>query len=199
MIRKTYLVLIYYFFAGQMIADNPKVIVCFGNSYTEGMGASSLEAYPSRLEKTLKGISVINAGVSGETAEKSFLRIERDVLSKKPDLVIVEFGVNEAFRGYPVEEALVNIERIVQKIISQGSSVIIVGVHFGHFHKNFDQGLEVIAAKHKTGLVLDALHGILDNSSLRSDSYHPNAEGYRILAERILPEVKKFIGNEHES
>jgi lysophospholipase L1-like esterase len=176
-----------------MSADNPKVIVCFGDSYTEGMGASISEAYPARLETVLKGIKVINAGVSGETAEEGLLRIHEDVLARQPDLVIVEFGVNEAFRGYPVEEALRNIEKIVQKIRSQGASVIVVGVHFGSFQENFDQGLKMIAEKYKTGLVLDALGGILDDPSLKSDAYHPNAEGYGMMAERILPEVEKLI------
>lgn len=176
-----------------MIASDSKIIVCFGNSYTEGMGALPSEAYPSRLEEALGEFEVINAGVSGETAEEGFSRIEEDVLSKKPDLVIVEFGTNEAFRGYPVEEALQNIEKIVQKIHSQDIHVIIVGVHFGHFQENLDEGLRAIAAKYKTGLVLDALQGILDNPSLKSDAYHPNAQGYQILADRILPEVDKIL------
>jgi acyl-CoA thioesterase-1 len=193
MIRKAFLVLILYFFVRQMIAEESKVIVCFGNSYTEGLGAAPSEAYPAILEKRLQRINVINAGVSGETAEEGLLRIEGDVLSRNPDLVIVEFGTNEAFRGYPVEEAIGNIERIVQRITSQEISVIIVGLRFGHFQENLDQGLKAVAAKYKTGLVLDALQGILDNPSLKSDSYHPNSKGYQILADRILPEVEKVF------
>lgn len=178
---------------------NAYVIVCFGNSYTEGQGVSSEEAYPALLQKTLPETKVINAGVSGETSGEALERIFGDVLSKHPSLVIVEFGTNEAFRGYPMSEALKNIEKIVERTQALGADVILVGTRFGEYQENFDQGLRGIAQRNSSGLVLNVLEGVLDNPALKSDDYHPNAQGYRMMAERILPEVQKFVKSKKEN
>jgi len=178
---------------------NAYVIVCFGNSYTEGLGVSSGESYPALLQKALPETKVINAGVSGETAGEALERIFGDVLSKHPSLVIVEFGTNEAFRGYPLEETLKNIEKIVERTQALGAHVILVGTRFGDYQENFDQGLRGIAQRNEAGLVLNVLEGVLNTPALKSDEYHPNAEGYRVMAERILSEVQKFVKSKKES
>jgi acyl-CoA thioesterase-1 len=178
---------------------NAYVIVCFGDSYTEGLGVTSKEAYPALLQKALPETKVINAGVSGETAGEALERIFGDVLSKNPSLVIVEFGTNEAFRSLPMEESLKNIEKIVERTQALGANVILVGTRFGDYQENFDQSLRGIAQRNEAGLVLNVLEGVLDNPALKSDAYHPNAEGYRIMAERILPEVQKFVKSKKEN
>ena len=169
-----------------------KPIVCFGDSYTEGFGAAREESYPSHLSRELE-LPVINAGVTAETAGEALRRFDRDVLARDPRLVIVEFGVNEAYRGYPVEEALRNLELITGKLREKGIPVILVGVRFRDFQENFEKGLREISNRHETGLVLNVLEGILGNPSLQSDAFHPNGEGYRLMFERILPEVRKFL------
>lgn len=172
--------------------ESPKPIVCFGDSYTKGRGARPSESYPGLLAEKL-GTTVVNAGITGQTAGEALERLETDVLSKNPRLVIVEFGVNEAYRGYPVEEALENLETMVRRIRGRKIAVILVGVRFREFQENFDAGLREISNRNQTGLVLNVLEGILDNPSLRSDVFHPNAQGYRKMAERILPEVEKEL------
>ena len=172
--------------------ETQRPIICFGDSYTEGHGADSSEAYPAHLERAL-GLPVINAGVSGETAGEGLRRFESDVLGRDPALVIVEFGVNEAFRGYPMEESLRNLGIVVARLRKKNIPVVLVGVHFREFQENFDEGIKKISERYGTGLVLNVLEGILGNPSLQSDAYHPNAEGYRLMFERILPEVKKNL------
>ena len=170
-----------------------RIIVCFGNSYTEGFGAERSEAYPALLQAQLEGVRVINAGMSGETAEEALGRMDEDVLSLKPWLVLVEFGTNESFRGIPVEEAWKNLEEIVNRVKDQGALILIVGTHFGNYQENFDRGLQSISRRYGTGLILGVLDGILSDPNLTSDPYHPNREGYRIMMERILPEVRRLL------
>lgn len=176
----------------------PALIVAFGDSYTEGYGARLDEAFPARLEAAL-GRPVVNKGVSGETAGEALRRLDRDVIRSTPDLVIVEFGVNEAFRGYPVSRSLADIETIVERVRREtNASVVIVGVHFWTFGEDFDAGLRAIAERHDAALVTDVLDGIVSSRrdsddgdpALRHDPYHPNAHGYAIMAERILPAVQ---------
>src|SRR5919199_350459 len=63
-------------------------VIAFGDSLTAGYGAQAGEDYPSRLS-ALIGVPVINAGVSGDTTQSALARIDSDVLSRDPRLVIV--------------------------------------------------------------------------------------------------------------
>jgi lysophospholipase L1-like esterase len=77
---------------------NPR-IVCFGDSVTFGWNIRHDLSYPYLLEKKLEGnypeVKVINSGVGGNTVTDALARIEKDVLSYKPHLVIINFGLND--------------------------------------------------------------------------------------------------------
>jgi lysophospholipase L1-like esterase len=80
-------------------------ILAIGSSSTAGVGASGpVATYPARLQvelsKRLPGvfIRVINRGKGGEVAAQTALRLRRDVLEYKPDLVIWQVGTNDALR-----------------------------------------------------------------------------------------------------
>ena len=199
-ILRGFLVALILIMGGNLRAQNEtdqRPIVCFGDSYTEGSGSPRDQSYPSRLARELK-LPVINAGITGQTAGEALRRFDRDVSVHNPRLVIVEFGTNEAYRGYPVEAALRNLEVIVGKLREKNIPVILVGVHFGNFQENFDAGLRDLSTRYKTDLVLNVLEGILDDPALKSDAYHPNGEGYGLMFKRILPEVRKALKREGE-
>lgn len=78
-------------------------IVAFGDSITNGAGLAKPEAESFRrlvqqalAEKLAMPIEVLNAGVNGDIVTKAIDRLERDVLDRKPELVTVMFGGNEA-------------------------------------------------------------------------------------------------------
>jgi lysophospholipase L1-like esterase len=78
-------------------------IVTFGDSITEGTygGASVDQTYPALLEKMLVeqqiNARVINKGIPGETAPEALLRLQRDVVDLRPDLVLIMYGANDAY------------------------------------------------------------------------------------------------------
>ncbi len=88
-----------------LVEHGPINIVAFGDSVTHGaVGAGEIDyesVYWNRLRKKILEVrnyvpvNAINAGIGGITAEASLGRIERDVLSHNPDLVIVCFGLND--------------------------------------------------------------------------------------------------------
>lgn len=168
-------------------------IVAFGDSYTAGFGASANESYPIVLAANL-GLAVLNKGVSGETANESLARLHRDVLSLEPELVIVEFGANEAFRSQSVSTCLEALEQILAALRGAGIQVVLVGVHVFAFQENFDEALRALAQRHDAALVLDVLDGVLHDPQLSDEAgYHPNGPGYRIMESRIRPEVERLL------
>jgi lysophospholipase L1-like esterase len=91
------------------VRERPVVYVAFGDSVTQGcMEYATLDpdaVYHARFKLAIERhyplsvISVINAGVSGDTAHQSRERWERDLLAFSPDLVTIGFGVNDAHEG----------------------------------------------------------------------------------------------------
>jgi lysophospholipase L1-like esterase len=82
-------------------------IVCFGDSLTEGFGATEQgsadksKSYPAFLQAKVTP-RVVNAGISGDTAKGGLSRVERDVLSKDPQMVIILLGGNDFLHLRPV-------------------------------------------------------------------------------------------------
>jgi len=121
-------------------------IAFIGDSVTQGCfeifptSESSLEtvyeqehSYPHYLKQKLADIFpsaptvMVNAGVSGDTATNALNRLERDVLSFKPDLVVVCFGLNDCTAGEAgINSFRYSMEKIVSECLATGAEVIVM-------------------------------------------------------------------------
>lgn len=80
--------------SAQAVAAWPKKIVAFGDSTTAPRG--KLKVYADILREELSGAQVINAGVGGNNTAMARQRFEADVLAHNPDLVLIQFGINDS-------------------------------------------------------------------------------------------------------
>jgi len=104
-----------------LMKEGPITIVAFGDSITHGwVNELNYETvYWNRLRKKILQvkdyvpINVINAGIGGVTAKSSLARMERQVFSHHPDLVIICFGLNDV--NGSMEEYLDSLEKIFDK------------------------------------------------------------------------------------
>lgn len=167
-------------------------IIALGDSLTAGYGASSGEDYPSRLSAMI-GVPVLNAGVSGDTTEAALARLDADVLSHDPRIVIVGLGGNDFLRGEAVASTEANLRVIIQKIHGAGAMVVLLGFSFPSLSANYEKMYEKLASDERCLLIPHPLHGILTDSALKSDEIHPNARGYQLMAERISGPCSKLI------
>jgi acyl-CoA thioesterase-1 len=167
-------------------------IIAFGDSLTAGYGAGGGEDYPSRLSKLI-GEPVLNAGVSGDTTEAALARLDTDVLSRDPRIVIVGLGGNDFLRGVAISATETNLRTTVRRIQSTGAMVVLLGFRFPSLTANYEKTYAAIAKEERCLLVAGVLSGILTDASLKSDEIHPNARGYQLMADRISGPVKKLI------
>jgi len=159
-------------------------IICFGDSLTYGTGAGEGMDYPSQLSKMIAK-SVINAGVPGDTTARARQRLERDVLAKAPDMVLITLGGNDLKNGLAKDNAFANLKIIVESIQKTGARVIIGGLNFPIRDRGFGRAYKDLAAETGAFLIPNILEGIIGNRDLMSDPIHPNDKGYKIMAERF--------------
>ncbi len=171
-------------------------IICFGDSLTQGVGASPGHDYPSLLAKAL-GRDVINAGAAGETTRDALRRLDHEVLSRDPQLVIVEFGGNDFLQHLPRAEIFANLETIVRRIQDHGAMVVVVGIQAGLFGDATRQDYRKVARARRAAFVPNILEGISYEPALKSDELHPNNAGYEKIAERIAKIVAPLLTSEH--
>jgi acyl-CoA thioesterase-1 len=176
------------------INSTGKNIICFGDSMTFGVGAKPGEDYPSVLSRMTK-MPVINAGVDGDTSTEALKRIDSDVLEREPLLVIVEFGGNDFLRRIPLEVTANNIKAIVERIQAKGAIVAVVDISVGLIMGEYHAPLYNLAQEKDAIFIPKIFSGIFTNPHLQSDFVHPNADGYKIIAQRvyrvILPHLNK--------
>jgi acyl-CoA thioesterase-1 len=171
-------------------------IVALGDSLTAGYGVKEKESYPVRLDKKLREAGwhwrVINAGICGETSGETLSRIDA-VLKLKPDIVILEIGVNDGFRGIDPEMTRKNIDETVRILREHKVTVVLAGMRMptnpeSEFNKAFAAIYPAVARDHGLILIPFFLAGVAGEPSLtKADGIHPMAKGYRIVTETVYP------------
>ena len=190
-----------------------KTILVLGDSLSEGFQLKSSEAYPLLLADKLRAaglnFQVTNASASGGTTEGGLQRLPSH-LKRKIDIFILELGINDAFRGVPVDQIQSNLQEIIDNVKTRNPSVrvVIAGMQLPNYGADsyvsaFGEIFNKLATKNGAALVPYLLDGVTGNPSLNlPDGIHPNAAGQKILAEnvwRVLEPVARETAAEASS
>jgi acyl-CoA thioesterase-1 len=177
-------------------AAEKKAILVFGDSLSDGFMLQRSEAYPALLAKKLQAaglnFQVTNASASGGTTQGGLERLPPH-LKHRIDIFILELGINDAFRGLPVDQIQNNLQQIIDKVKARNPNVrvVIAGMQLPNYGADdyvfaFGRMFTDLATKNNAALVPYLLQGVAGDPSLNlPDGIHPNAAGQKILAENV--------------
>jgi acyl-CoA thioesterase I len=183
-------------YAPLLHSEPSKAILVFGDSLSGGFMLKHSEAYPALLAKKLRAaglnFSVTNASATGGTTEGGLERLPPH-LKHRIDVLVLELGINDAFRGLPIDQIQNNLQQIIDKVKARNPNarVVIAGMQLPGYAADdyvsaFGQMFADLAAKNRAALVPYLLEGVAGNPSLNlPDGIHPNAAGQKILAENV--------------
>lgn len=160
------------------------VIVAFGDSLTYGTGAAEHESYPAVLAQ-ITGRRVIRAGVPGELTAQGLARLPQVLEAHRPRLVIVCLGGNDLLRKVPQSDVKLNLSRIIQLIRGSGAAVVLIGVPRPALLSSAPELYRELAQEFKIPYDGKTVKGVLYSADMKSDPIHPNAKGYRAIAEAV--------------
>lgn len=166
------------------------VIVAFGDSLTFGTGAEPTESYPAVLEKMV-GRRVVNAGVPGEVTGDGLSRLPEVLEREKPALLLLCHGGNDQLRRLNQQQAANNIREMIRLAQKRGVAVVLIAVPALGLSLSPPPMYREIAKELSIPIEEETLSTVLADSSFKSDYIHPNAAGYRRLAESIATLLKK--------
>jgi lysophospholipase L1-like esterase len=165
-------------------------ILAFGDSLTFGTGAPPESSYPAIL-KSLVGRNVVSLGVPGEVSRDGLARLAVALDEVKPQLLILCHGGNDFLRKQPEADVVANVRAMVKLARDQNIDVLLIGTPKPGFGISVPDFYTAIAKEFSIPIEAEILTNILTDNSLKSDLIHPNAAGYKKLAERIAQLLKK--------
>ena len=168
---------------------NDAVILAFGDSLTFGTGATPETSYPAVLEQLI-GRRVVAAGVPGEVTAEGLERLSDALEEEQPKLLILCHGGNDLLRQTGEAKAEANLRAMIALAKAKGIQVLMVAVPKPGLTLSSPAYYEKIAEELKLPIETGVLRNILSSSSLKSDQVHPNAAGYRKMAEAIAELLK---------
>ncbi len=160
------------------------MILAFGDSLTFGTGAKPEQSYPAILEK-ISGRKVLNLGIPGELSAAGMMRLSNVLAKHKPDLIIICHGGNDLLRKKLMSELENNLVTMTKMAQASHIPVILIGVPKPGLFLKSAKVYEEVAEMMDIPLEADILPSILGDNALKSDTVHPNAQGYQQFAEAI--------------
>lgn len=166
------------------------VIVAFGDSLVEGVGATKGNDLVSVLARKL-GHEVVNLGKSGNTTADGVARMQ-EVLAYDPGTVILLLGGNDYLRRMNAEETRANLATLISTFQARGAMVVLLGVRGGIVLDGREALFEELSETYKTVYVSDVLSGVFGHPEYMYDAIHPNDAGYARIAERVYDAVREY-------
>ena len=209
-----------FFFTGAGSRDrdtaNIPMIICFGDDITAGVGAGGPyiedpdRSYPAILSTKMQ-IPVVNAGVRGDTTTSALLRLNRDVLSKKPQVVIINLGLVDLFENIDLWLTEYNYDVILSNL-TDGNRKIYVTNYFSdemistllssmnwsddekyEFRIQYASLFQSLMERYDIEIVQAVWNGVWGLHM--SGDVHPDATGYKIMATNYLAVLKPYLSS----
>ncbi len=178
------------------------LVMFLGDSLTAGLGLSEEQAFPALLESRLRAegipVRVVNAGVSGDTTTGGLSRLPW-LLQQNPDVLVVGLGANDALRGQSLDVIEENLRAIVERGRAAGARVLLLGMRVPtNYGPDYAEGFAALYERLAKDLGVERVPFLLDGVGghpdlNQEDGIHPTARGHEILADNVLPHLKRVL------
>ena len=194
------------------VSQAETTLVAFGDSLIHGYGLAQGDGFVPQLQDWLtaqgQDVTVINAGVSGDTTKGGLSRIAW-TLTPEVDAMIVTLGGNDFLRGLDPAASKANIAGIVETAQAQGVEVMLTGMqapgNYGPDYKTAFDGLYAEIAAETGALLAESFFEGLSSDDpaalqkyLQADGLHPNREGVALIVAALGPQVLELLARSED-
>ena len=159
--------------------------------YGLARGSGWVKLLEDQLQKQSSPWTVFNASISGETTSGGLTRLPALLEQKKPGIVLLELGANDALRGLSVDQTEKNLRKMIQASKKSGAKVLLFGMqippNYGQDYTNqFKAVYSKLAKQEGVELLPFFMQGIASQKELfQSDNIHPNEKAQAILFRNV--------------
>jgi acyl-CoA thioesterase-1 len=173
-------------------------ICAFGNSLTAGFGVPAEACLPRQLSDQLHtegfSVTISNHGISGDTTSGGLRRIQT-ALGHRPDMVILELGINDILMGISSQRIKANLEHMILACRQARATILLAGFTAvpgipAPEADEFNSLYPDLAQAYDLSLFPDFLDHVVGNPDFTlPDGLHPNARGITFIVNRLAPVV----------
>jgi acyl-CoA thioesterase-1 len=121
----------------KLYGKQPFSYVAFGDSHTDGGNAAGIGVLPRDqlnsavnllrryIQTITPNVSFVNSGVGGNKTSDGMARVNADVVAYNPDLVTMEFGINDCWAGLGIATFRSNIQSLISTITGAGATLVL--------------------------------------------------------------------------
>lgn len=185
------------------VKDPRPTLVVLGDSLSAEYGLPRGSGWVQLLQKRLDAgghaYRIVNASISGETTSGGVSRIAGLLKRRRPSIVIIELGGNDALRGLDLASTRANLLKMAQQSKAVGARVLILGMqmppNYGvAYGEAFARVFEEAARETNSALVPFFLEDIGERLEyFQPDRIHPNESAQPIMLERVWPALQKLL------
>ena len=171
------------------------LILVMGDSLSAEYGLPRGSGWVKLLEKQLQQDAspwqVFNASISGETSSGGLTRLPSLIESKKPKIILLELGSNDALRGLSIDQTESNLRKMISLSKKSGAKVLLFGMqippNYGQqYTKQFKELYAKLASQEQIDLLPFFLEGVANNKDyFQADNIHPNVSAQSILYKNV--------------
>jgi lysophospholipase L1-like esterase len=159
-------------------------VLAFGDSLTYGTGAREEESYPAVLQ-SLIARRVVRAGFPGEVTEQGVQRLPDLLDQYQPRLLLLCMGGNDILQKLDTATTEVNLRTMVRLARERGVAVVLIAVPKAELFGGVAEVYAKLAGEFGIPVENQVLKDVLYDRAYKSDQVHPNADGYRKMAEAV--------------
>lgn len=179
----------------------PPLVTVLGDSITAGLGLATDMAMPARLQSALDRMSIRSRvqgfGVFGDTSANGLARVDK--VPAETFVCVVALGGNDLLQGLDPSMTKANLRAIISRLKERNIRVVLAGVTAPAllgvaYARRFTALYPDLAREQGVFYAPDFFTGVIGVSRfMQRDGIHPNAEGARIIAERLAPVVAQAL------
>jgi acyl-CoA thioesterase-1 len=183
-----------------------RTLLVVGDSLSAEYGLPRGTGWVARLESRIvdQGLpyAVVNASISGETTSGGRSRLPLLLQQRRPAVVIIELGGNDALRGLPLAMTRTNLSEMVRVAKAAGARVLLAGMrvppNYGRkYGDDFAALFGSVARAEGAALVPFLLAGVADGpdaeAMFQADGIHPKAEAHPRLLDNVWPVLRPLL------
>ena len=187
-------------------AQHESTVLVVGDSLSAEYGLRRGTGWVALLEERIArekiAANVVNASISGDTTAGGLARLPALLREKKPAVVVIELGGNDALRGLPLEATRANLVEMTKLAKAAGAKVVIVGMqlppNYGRaYGDRFASLFADVAKTEGAALVPFLLKGIADvpqaEAMFQPDRIHPLASAHPTMLANVWPVLAPLL------
>jgi len=184
------------------LAQVNSTILVMGDSLSAEYGLSRgtgwVKLLEDQLQKQASPWTIFNASISGETSSGGLTRLATLLKQKKPGIVFLELGANDALRGLSIDQTEKNLRKMIQMSKQSGAKVLLFGIqippNYGQDYTNrFKTMYPKLANQEGIELLPFFLKDIASQKEyFQADNIHPNEKAQILLFKNVWDAMNPY-------